>query len=110
VSVFTAIAASAKPGTAAGPASAIVSGAGTAAANGTYTQRGESGGRPYYNLEGQPDSTTLSCIVAVFDTFEIHGGDGTILYSAASGELAFPWLAEWVEVDGTSPAPIVTQG
>lgn len=42
--------------------SVIVSGAGTSAANGTYTYRGQFNGQAYYNLFGQPNSTVNSAI------------------------------------------------
>lgn len=112
MSVFTAIAASAKPTEAAGEPSAIVSGAGTAGANGTYTERGDANGRPYYNLEGQPDNPFSSSIEwNGADMWTIRNSDGDAFYTSGD-DVAFPWLVTtWGQGDfGVNPVPVVSEG
>jgi hypothetical protein len=96
------------------PVNALVSGAGTAEADGKYTPRGISGnGKPFYNLEGQPDSEDNSAIT--FNSFgggvwQLFDADGNALY-AAQGGFDFPWLASpWESTDGSyDPPPTVTE-
>lgn len=90
------------------PSSALVSGAGTAAANGTYTARGAVNGKPYYNLVGQPDDTDASSIVWGSGQWNLTNAETDNLY-ASSNDTAFPWLATFTVVAGTGPAPTVTQ-
>lgn len=116
MSLITTIAASAKPAEAGGaPSSAIVSGAGTAAANGTYTERGTFTSKPFYTLDGQPTppdpSADPSSLFWSGDSFSwVISGD--LLYISPEFEdTAFPWLAtEWIESTGDSPPPIVSEG
>jgi hypothetical protein len=87
--------------------SAIVSGAGTAAANGVYTYRGLNDGKPYYNKLGDPDEPLngirwVSQVLAWF--IADVGGD---LY-LSTDDVAFPWLATFDVQDGDPPAPTVT--
>lgn len=90
---------------------AVVSGAGRAAANGTYTYRGQSSGKPYFNKVGEADSTTLYALV--WGDF----GDGTLWYITDSGgdglyegatNKALPWQPVWTNFNGPLPAPTVT--
>lgn len=95
---------------ASGPSSAIVSGAGTVAVNGTYTYRQDYGGRPSYTLEGQPTPPDPSV-----DEFSIAWIAGTLwgmdtfngLYNSTD-DVAFPWQATWEVNNGDPPAPTVT--
>lgn len=96
---------------------AVVSGAGTSAANGLYTYRGQydggAGPFPYYNLEGHPDNPLSFSIVNQFATWVIspvNQDDGNY-YGGNTPGLAFPWLDTYSESDlGASPPPSVTQG
>lgn len=95
---------------AAAASSAIVSGAGTAAVNGTYTERGTSDGKPYYNLEGQPDNTGIDVIVwqTASVRWVIYTNDS--MYQSTDA-VAFPWLVTtWVALEGSEPVPTVTEG
>lgn len=99
------------PQVASGPSSAIVSGAGTAAANGTYTPRGTNDGKSYYNLTGQPASASLSVIVwsTAQGSWGILGAAGEFYYEGVA-DVAFPWLiVSWATVDGDDPPPTVTE-
>lgn len=112
MSLVTAIAASSQPsGGAPAEPSAIVSGAGTAAANGTYTDRGDANGRPYYNLEGQPDNPAASSIYWNGEMWSIRDESESTFYTSFD-DAAFPWLVTtWDEGDvGVNPAPTVTEG
>ncbi len=90
----------------------VVSGAGTAAANGLYTLRGTSVGRPYYNLVGTDSDPVLSAISNAQD------GDNFTLYSSAPDDPlyntsdfpAYPWQGTWVNPNTPTgdPAPTVT--
>lgn len=98
----------------------VVSGAGTAATNGTYTYRGVfdngAGLYPYYNLAGQPSS--------FFGPYSLHelgsGGDwgmygavpdDGLLYGSDNIGYSFPWQANWVLGDiGSNPIPTVVAG
>lgn len=91
--------------------SAVVSGAGSTAANGTYTPRGTQDGKPYYNLVGQPDSLNNFVISWVSTTtWQMTDFNGNPIYFS-NDDVAFPWLATW-ETDegqgGVPPAPTVT--
>lgn len=87
--------------------SCLVSGAGTAAANGTYTYRGQSGGKAYYNLLGQADSLVANVVKWTGSTWTL----GPDFYDNEGEDVAFPWLsAEWQPNAGDSPAPTVTPG
>lgn len=98
--------------------SVVVSGAGTAAANGVYTYRGldaDSGYYPYYNLVGQPsDPTTASILSNGIQWAITKNPDDGNYYNSANGPgdvaTAFPWLATgWQSSDvGVDPAPTVT--
>jgi len=96
----------------AGESSAIVSGAGTAAANGTYTYRGQSLGYPYYNLVGQPDDPDVSSVDEVGDDgrFKIKNSAGVGLYVQTTNGHSFPWEGTWGQEEGALPVPTVTEG
>lgn len=89
--------------------SVLVSGAGTAAANGTYTYRGQANGKGFYNLLGQPDSTDVSVIKWDSGFWSIINSAGDATYESES-ETSFPWqVIAWALNAGDSPAPTVTQ-
>lgn len=95
------------------PAVTVI-GAGSGAANGTYTERGTHNGKPFYNPEGQLTSET-SFFLNWSSGEGITSGwvlfnDGDELYRA-NEEVDFPWLATtWLVADGATPAPTVTEG
>lgn len=95
-----------------GPSSMIVSGAGTSAANGTYTYRDQGNGKAHYNLTGQPTSLDFFTIVWIGTAWIITDGDGNSFYSSAD-DTEFPWQATFT-IDGgigdigDPPAPVVT--
>jgi len=91
--------------------SIIVAGAGTAAVNGTYTERGTANGFPYYNLVGEPDDPDSKAVSYYGGEWEIvttNHGVGMQYY----GTLNTPnvWDEEWEESSGSLPVPTVTQG
>jgi hypothetical protein len=89
----------------------LVSGAGTAAANGTYTYRGQANGYAYFNLVGQPDSPTESAIANNGDpTWYILAANGDQLYvGTPETPIAFPWLDTFTTLGGDAPAPAVAE-
>ena len=93
-----------------GNSSVAVSGAGSSAANGTYTYRGDNEGKGYYNLVGQPDSTEESVVVWIGDRWQILDAFVTELYESLE-DVEFPWLVEtWTAANiGENPVPTVTE-
>lgn len=88
---------------------ALVAGAGTAAANGTYTERGTSGGKRYYNLFGQADSTANYCIKWTGTAWVITSNAGATYYTS-SDAVDFPWeVTTWTLGTGVNPVPTVTE-
>lgn len=83
-----------------------VSGAGISGFNGPYTYRGVYSLFPYYNLVGQPDSTSNFAIHA---QWVITNSSGSTKYQSndITGQL-YPWLSNWESVSpGDDPAPTV---
>lgn len=99
------------PSLAPSSATAVVAGAGTSAANGVYTYRGFTSGKPYYNLVGQPDDSGKSAITENNNPgHNIYSSQGATLYEATD-DVAFPWQSsEWFADSGAEPPPTVTQG
>jgi hypothetical protein len=93
-----------------GNSSVAVSGAGSGEANGTYTYRGDNGGKGYYNLVGQPDSTEESVVVWIGDRWLIIDAFVLELYESLE-DTEFPWLVEtWTVANtGENPVPTVTE-
>ena len=89
------------------PSNVLVSGAGSSAANGTYTYRGDNEGKGYYNLVGEADSTTENAIVYSDDIWKILDSNTDQFYIGSDTE--FPWTASWSENAGDIPAPTVTE-
>lgn len=89
---------------------ALVAGAGSASVNGLFTERGTSGGKPYYNLDGSPDDEFASVIKWFNVNWFIIDSGGSIVYES-SDAVAFPWLVTtWaVGEDGSPPAPTVVE-
>jgi len=88
----------------------IVSGAGSTQVNGTYTERGEYSGKPYYNLVGELDDIYFSSILWEEGTWYIYDFTGSNFYQSLEN-VSFPWLVEewdWQEANGTPPAPTLT--
>ncbi len=91
--------------------SVLVAVAGTAAANGLYTYRGQFNNLPYYNLTGQVDSTSLFAIVNTGSQWRLYSSVGTNLYHSFTNT-DFPYDSVWVTgsgSSGTSPEPTVSQ-
>ncbi len=88
----------------------IVSGSGTPAADGTYTQRGTFNTRSYWNLYGQADSTTDYAWVWDGTNWLNTDLNGNTLYTVPSAQ--YPWDSE-AEIAagnrGAYPAPAVAQ-
>lgn len=93
----------------------VVDGAGTAAVNGVFVYNGDYGGKPYYNLVGQPNN------VIQYSIFWNHGfewsitgaASGTTLYSSEE-DVDFPYdVLDWIAITGSgglNPPPTVTEG
>lgn len=90
-----------------GDPSAIVSGAGTAAANGTYTLTGTNNDRPFYNKAGT--NPVVSAISWSSTQWIIFGSGGEGLY-LGSEDVAFPWLDTYFAEEGANPSPTVSEG
>jgi len=90
--------------------SAVVTGAGDAAFNGTYTRRGVVNGKAYFNLVGQPDDYQTSSIfwdVSYWLMTDSGSNTGYWLVSDTDD----PWDGAWsADPGGTAPAPTVTEG
>jgi hypothetical protein len=88
----------------------LVSGAGTAEANGIYTERGEANGKPFYNKLGSlttnPADDPSSCIFFGFGQWAIAGQHGDVFYSVDSES---PDGTMWTFSQGALPAPTVTK-
>lgn len=85
---------------------AVVSGSGTPEADGTYTDRGASGGKRFYTLVGQANNNSNFCIVwSGSARWEIWGA--TDLLYTSTDDTQFPWQATFVSGVGTGvdPAP-----
>jgi hypothetical protein len=95
----------------AGPSSVLVSGAGFSEINGVYTYRGESGGKPYYNLIGYEDSISVRSIYWDADSWFINGSSFSIYQITA--EIEYPWESNnqiWFSgSEEYEPAPTVTE-
>ena len=95
--------------------SIVVAGAGTAAAIGTYTQRGTSDSKPFYNLVGEVDAISTSPITwETADTrWVIYDSLGDISYlsldEVAKPDLVTPGV-NTAPAQGTLPVPTVTAG
>lgn len=90
----------------------IVSGAGTSAANGTYTYRGQHNTRGYWNLFGQDDSTTDYAIVWTGSAWIMTNFAGATLYTIDTSS-QYPWDSNWTIEGGNAglaPVPAVAQG
>lgn len=101
------------PSGAAPLASVIVSGAGTGAADGTYTERGTENDRPYYNLVGEPDSPLASAVSWNGELWGIWAANTTPYYTNDYEDVAFPWQSAGFtngEGSGDLPNPTVTEG
>lgn len=86
---------------------AIVAGAGTAAANGTYSERGTYNGFPYYNKIGEGDDPEANSIAFFLEATAITGPSGELWYYVLSED---PTDSPWDTEEGDAPAPTVTQG
>lgn len=108
MSLIATIGASAKPPAAGGDPSAVVSGAGTGAANGDYPYTEQFNDKGKYNLTATiyiywvPNFLTGAWVVNDEDTDVLYYGEENV---------AFPWLVlSWFAASGSEPAPTVSQG
>ncbi len=84
-------------------ASMIVSGAGTSTANETYVENGTQNGKPYYEYFDQ-------AIQWNGIAWQITGSSGTITWYESTEDVATPNLvSSWDIVDGSAPAPTVSE-
>ena len=93
----------------------VLTGAGTAGANGSYTYRGEDTGYPYYNIDGQAADPTATDAISVFSS---GGGlravvGGTAAYYRSNLTIdnyadIYDALQDLVTVNGSNPVPTVT--
>jgi len=91
-----------------GSSSVLVSGAGSEEVNGTYTLRGESSGKPYYNLSGENDEVENSSI-SYDSEWRIYNSGGDIEYKSDEN-VEFPWqITTWTDENGAQPVPTVTE-
>lgn len=94
---------------------AVAAGAGSGAANGTFTCRGEYKGYPFWCLTSEPDSITRFAIIydEASDRYIHTDADGFRLY-ASIGPLPStkfrPWDLDWAPVTGVAPVPTYTKG
>lgn len=92
-----------------------VAGAGTTATNGAYTPRGTVNGKEFYNLIGQPDSTS-NWTIAWADfatgsgvTWGITDGTASLLYFSLDDVATPDLVTTWITApSGGSPVPSVT--
>ena len=92
-----------------GNSSVSVSGAGSSEVDGIYTYSGENEGKPYYNLSGF--STFGQSSVSWTDDAKwiVFPESGDAFYESED-DVEFPWqVTTWVEVEGGSPIPTVTE-
>jgi hypothetical protein len=85
----------------------IVSGEGTIAVNGTYSETGEFEGKKYYNLQGS--DPFISSVMWNGVSWNIFDENSGAIYSS-SDDVEFPWLVEtWDIADfGELPTPTLT--
>ncbi len=91
--------------------SILVSGAGNAGVNGTYTYTGLSGGINYYNKSGTSNVvSSISFYALIPQQWRIYDSGGTIRYTSSSTtttpDLATGWTSSLG--GGDNPAPTVT--
>lgn len=89
-------------------ASVEMASAGTAAINGLYTYRGQTGGYNYYNLQGQATSTTLFVVKNDGSQWIVTSSAGTTMYTTVSQE-DLPWDGGWEIASGAANAPNVSE-
>lgn len=82
-----------------------VIGAGTAAVNGVYTERGFFGDADYFNLVGQPSDPTHYALEAHSGIWYINDSIGGVSYSTP-GDEEYPWeVPSWNAQLGAEPPP-----
>jgi hypothetical protein len=89
----------------------VVSGAGATAANKTFTQRGMSNGKPFYNIASNPDNATHHAISWDGTQWNMltQGGSGGGRSYYSTEDVDRPDLVvTWVQDVGGSPLPTVT--
>jgi hypothetical protein len=92
----------------------LVSGAGTAAVNGTYTYSGmghlgSGSDKPYYNLTGTNPELSAITWDADSNQWKVFSEVGQLPYTSTNGDVPLPWDAIFAVEEGDSPAPTVTE-
>lgn len=86
----------------------VVTGAGTAEVNGTYTQRGTFNDKPYYNLANSVSNHTVSSIYFDGPNWLVQDSGGNALYHS-DGIYEYPWLvATWINENSPTGDPVPT--
>lgn len=88
--------------------SMVVTAAGTAPSIGTYTYRGQSNLRGYWNLNGQPDSTSNYAIKYTGAQWQITSSVGAVYYYSTESVNTPADVVTWVASTGIAPLPVVT--
>jgi len=88
--------------------SMVVTAAGTAPSIGTYTYRGQSNLRGYWNLNGQPDSTSNYAIKFTGTQWQITSSSGAVYYYSTETVNTPADVVTWVASTGVAPLPAVT--
>lgn len=86
----------------------LVSGAGTGAANGTYTLRGTFNAKNFYNLLGSGTDTAVSAIHWTGTYWEITDTGGTQYYYSTDNVATPNLVTTWILFTGVNPLPTVT--
>ncbi len=82
---------------------------GTQSAIGNYSARGTVGGKPFYNLVGQPTDSETSSIDWESGQWLIWDGGGNIIYVSADAVATPDLVTTWATADGILPLPTVTK-
>ena len=93
------------------PSNVLVSGAGVPEVDGLYTYRGESGGKPYYNLVGYEDSISIRSVYWDVDAWIISSESESSVYYRPEF-IDYPWSTgsePWTGIAEFEPVPSVTE-
>jgi len=83
---------------------AVVAGAGSAGANGSYSRRGTHNGKSFYNLVGQGDEPQTNAISWDGSKWTIYA-DGITDYYESTDDTQFPWEAGFTPGGGSGGDP-----
>jgi hypothetical protein len=91
------------------PSNVLVSGAGTEALNGVYTERGALNGKPYYNKIGSPNNDNELSIIWTGGRWTIKELDDAAYYDTTDADVPHPWLTTYEVSNADTPAPTVAE-